>query len=349
MPSSVQAHYSWTSRPLIANAAMAGFAGPNLATAVSRAGGIGFIGIGKDMAKLDQQLASAKYLLQDDNLEAASSSTLPVGVGFLLFTAPLDDAISVIGRHRPAIVWLACPAQEGNFETWSKATRNASPESRIWIQVASVSVPRRVASTCSPDVLIMQGSDAGGHGPLPGAGVVSLVPETRDALDRDGFSGIGIFAAGGITDGRGIAAALACGADGVVMGTRFLASKETELPAEAYRKTILEAKDGGVSTARATVFDELAGKSVWPSGYDGRAIVGASYNDFNMGIGIEEVREKYASAVKESHKGFGGEVRAAIWAGAGVGLVTEVNTAGNIVKECRDLARLCLEEAMKNL
>jgi nitronate monooxygenase len=81
----------------------------------------------------------------------------------------------------------------------------------------------------------MQGSDAGGHGPCPGAGIVSLVPETRGTLDREGFSGIGIFAAGGISDGRGIAAALACGANGVVMGTRFLASTEVELPAEAYR------------------------------------------------------------------------------------------------------------------
>jgi nitronate monooxygenase len=344
-----QEHYPWTSRPLIANAAMAGFAGPDLAAGVSRAGGIGFIGVVKDMAKLDRQLTSAKHLLQDDKLEAASSSTLPVGIGFLLFAAPLDDAIAVIGRHRPAIVWLACPAQEEDFETWNKAMKNASPASRIWIQVASVSVARRVASTCSPDVLIMQGSDAGGHGPLPGAGIVSLVPETRDALDRDGFPGIRIFAAGGITDGRGIAAALASGADGVVMGTRFLASKQIELPTEEYRKTILEAQDGGVSTARATVFDELAGESIWPSGYDGRAIIGASYKDFKMGIGIVEVLEKYASAVRESHKGFGGEVRAAVWAGTGVGLVTDVKSAGNIVKECRDLARLCLEKAIKNL
>lgn len=67
MPSSFQAQSPWTSRPLIANAAMAGFAGHDMAAGISRAGGIGFIGVVKDMAKLDQQLASAKYLLQDDN------------------------------------------------------------------------------------------------------------------------------------------------------------------------------------------------------------------------------------------------------------------------------------------
>lgn len=347
--SSLQEHYPWASQPLIANAAMGGFAGPALALAVSLAGGIGFIGAVKDMVKLDQQLISAKSLLGNDKLKVADPSTLPMGVGFLLFAASIDDATAVIGRHKLAIVWFACPTQEGDFENWSKAVRKASPASRIWIQVGSVSVARRVASTCSPDVLILQGSDAGGHGPFPGAGIVSLMPEIRDTLDREGFSEIGIFAAGGIGDGRGVAAALSCGADGVVMGTRFLASEEVELPAEEYRKTILETKDGGVTTSRATVFDELAGKSIWPSEYDGRAVAGASYQDFNNGVGIEEVRSKYASAVKESHKGFGGEVRAAIWAGTGIGLVTEVKTAGEIVKECRDSARLCLEKAIKRL
>jgi nitronate monooxygenase len=97
------------------------------------------------------------------------------------------------------------------------------------------------------------------------------------------------------------------------------------------------------------VFDELAGKSIWPSEYDGRAIAGASYKDFSTGIGIEEVRNKYASAVKQSHKGFGGDRRAAIWAGTGIGLVTEVKTAGEIVKECRDSARLYLEKAINRL
>jgi nitronate monooxygenase len=349
MLSSFQEDYPWTSRPLIANAVMGGFAGPGLGAAVSRAGGIGFISAIRDMAKLDQDLISTTSLLKDDNLKVASPSTLPIGVGFLLFAVSLHEATAVISRHRPAIIWLACPAQEEDFETWSKAIRKSSPASRIWIQVASVSVALRVASKCSPDVLIMQGADAGGHGPFPGAGVVSLVPETRDALDGEGFSKIGIFAAGGISDGRGIVAALACGADGVVMWTRFLASSEVELPAEDFRAAVLETKDGGVSTARTTMFDQLAGKSIWPSQYDGRAIAGASYKDFNSGVDLAEVRSRYASAVKESHNGFGGEMRAAVWAGSGIGLVREVKTAGEIMNECRDLARLCLEKAIKSL
>ncbi|KAH8759681.1 hypothetical protein F5882DRAFT_416897 [Hyaloscypha sp. PMI_1271] len=349
MSTSFQEHYPWTSRPLIANAAMGGYAGPALATAVSRAGGIGFIGALRDVAILDQQLTSAKASLQNDDLKVASEATLPIGVGFLLFATSLDDASVVIGRHKPAIVWLACPAQEQDFGTWSEAMKKVSPSSRIWIQVASVSLALRVASTCSPDVLVMQSSDAGGHGPFPGAGIVSLVPETRDALNRGGFSEIRVFAAGGISDGRGVAAALACGADGVVMGTLFLSSREVELPAEEFREAILKTNDGGISTARSTVFDKLAGKSFWPSEYDGRAIAGASYKDFRSGVSIEEVRNRYAIAAKEAHKGFGEEVRAAVWAGSGIGLVTEVKTACEIVTECRDSARLCLQKAIKCL
>jgi nitronate monooxygenase len=66
--SSFQDHYPWTNGPLIANAAMGGFAGPSLALAVNRAGGIGFIGAVNDMVKLDQQLMPAKSLLGNDKL-----------------------------------------------------------------------------------------------------------------------------------------------------------------------------------------------------------------------------------------------------------------------------------------
>jgi len=181
--SSFQTRYPWTSRPLIANAAMGGFAGAPLATAVSQSGGIGFIGAVDDMEKLDQQLHSTKSLLQNTKLNSASPSTLPIGVGFLVFAVALEKAVAVMEKHRPAAIWLACPRKTEDLDIWSKAMKTASPDSRIWIQVASVTMAMHVASACSPDVLIIQGSDAGGHGPYPGAWIVTLVPETRDALD----------------------------------------------------------------------------------------------------------------------------------------------------------------------
>lgn len=169
----------------------------------------------------------------------------------------------------------------------------------------------------------------------PTAGIISLIPEVQDALAAKGLQDIMVFAAGGISDGRGVAAAITLGAEGAVLGTRFLASKEVELPAKEFGDAVLAASDGGRSTVRGTVFDELNGKSIWPEGYDGRAISTASYVDFVRGVGIDEIRERYTSAVKEKHKGFGGDVRGAVWAGSGVGLVNEIQEAGDIVRELR--------------
>jgi nitronate monooxygenase len=350
MSSSFKSRYPWTSHPPIANAAMGGgFAGVPLATAVSQAGGVGFIGTAGDMKKLGQQLHSAASILQIANIKAAVPGTLPIGVGFLLFLGGLDEAVAVISQHRPAVIWLSMPRVKEDFEIWSRAMKKASPHSRVWIQVASVDDAVHLAATCAPDVLIMQSSDAGGHGPFPGAGIISLVPETRDALDNAGFPEIAVFAAGGISDGRGVAAALVCGAEGVVLGTRFLASKEVELPAKEYGDVILAAKDGGVATVRATVFDLLNGESRWPAGYDGRAIAGASYQDLRAGVSITEIRKRHADMLNESHKGFGGDKRAAVWAGSGVGLVKEVKSAAEILHELREGAKKSLRDAQSRL
>lgn len=349
MSPSFKERYPWTLSPPVANAAMEGFAGAALAVAVSQAGGIGFIGATLVKGELDKQLDTAKSLFLSGNLEVKEVGTLPLGVGFLVFITKLEDAAKVVALHRPAIVWLACAPKVEDFEIWTKAMRAASPSSKIWIQLASVDVAIQVAKICEPDVLIMQTSDAGGHGPCPGAGLTSLIPETRDALDSIGLQHIDIFAAGGVVEGRGMAAALCVGAKGVVMGTRFLASTEIVLPAIEFQHAVVESKDGGKSTARAVVFDELRGKSVWPAGYDGRAIAGPSYHDFQAGVGLEEVRSRYAVSAKEPHKGYGNERRAAIWAGTGVGLITEVKPAGDIANEVREMAKKCLEKTTRSL
>lgn len=317
-----------------------------LAVAVSEAGGIGFIGAVNDMERLSTQLKEAASLLANSSLQSSSKRTLPIGVGFLPFAVKLEDAMSVIAQYPPAIIWVACPVKTEDFKTWTEAVRKASPDSKVWIQVGSIAVAVEVAEMCKPDLLVMQGSDAGGHGPYPGAGIVSAVPELQDALTAKGLQDMPVFAAGGISDGRGVAAAIALGAEGVVLGTKFIVSKEIELPAEEYRDVVLAAKDGGRSTTRGTIFDELKGKSIWPEGYDGRAVGTASYVDFTNGVGVDEIRKRYAEAASESHKGFGGEVRGAVWAGSGVGLVNEIQEAGEIVRDLRAGAQKALEAAM---
>ena len=110
-------------------------------------------------------------------------------------------------------------------------------------------------------------ANAGGHGFEKGAGIVSLVPEVHDALARDGFSHIPLVASSGIVDARGVAAALALGAQGVVMGTRFLASEEV-IVHPMYQAAVLQAQDGGQVTTRSKLFDELNGPNIWPAAYD---------------------------------------------------------------------------------
>lgn len=305
------------------------------------------------MNLLSTQIEDATSLLADRNLTISrtenSKGTIPIGVGLLIFAVKLENAVSVMAQHRPAVIWLSCPIKLEEFKIWTEAMRKVSPDSKVWIQIANVADAVAVAEMCRPDVLVMQGSDAGGHGPCPGAGIITLVPEIRDALNTKGFQDILVFAAGGISEGRGVAAAMALGARGVVLGTRFLASREIELPAKEFRDIILAARDGGRSTARGNIFDELKGPSVWPAGYDGRAVCTASYVDFTNGVEIDEIRKRYIEAAKEDHKGFGGEARGAVWAGSGIGLVNKIQEAGEIVRELRQGAKKALEIAVEKL
>jgi nitronate monooxygenase len=203
-----------------------------------------------------------------------------------------------------------------------------------------------LAQSCKPDVLVLQGADAGGHGGEKGAGIISLIPETLCALQRLGLDDVSIVAAGGIADGSSVAAALTLGADGAVMGTRFLAAEETKVH-PAYQAAILETEDGGQTTVRAKVFDELAGPNIWPKDFDGRALIAQSYRDHIKGISIEEIRKSHAEAKQTPHLGFDQENRrAAIWAGTGVGLVRKTAPASEILREVRQAAKTALERAM---
>ncbi|KAK0367683.1 2-nitropropane dioxygenase [Colletotrichum limetticola] len=96
--------------------------------------------------------------------------------------------------------------------------------------------------------------------------------------------------AGGIIDGRGIAAACMLGADGVVMGTRFLGAEECELESDVQRE-VFAAADGGQATVRSRIWDELWGRNPWPEMYDGRCLRNTMSDDFAAGMAIEQVLE----------------------------------------------------------
>ena len=321
-----------------------------LAAAVSINGGLGLIGIVNDMTTLDVELQSARQTLMDAGMIPSSNSALPIGIGLLLFITPFDLAISVVKKHRPAVVWLSFASSLSDFSVWASAIRAASPTTKVWIQLETVAAALEVVQSATPDVLVMQGSDAGGHGFEKSAGIVSLVPETIDALVGAGYGNLPILAAGGIADGRGVAAALSLGTSGVVMGTRFLVSSECVLHPR-YREAILNARDGGQATVRTKVFDELRGPNIWPEPYDGRAIRNESWRDMHSGTDLVEIRRRYAEAADGEDGGYGEGVngRTMIWAGAGVGLVNNIQSAGQILGEVRDEARKALERARAGL
>jgi nitronate monooxygenase len=340
--------YPWITSPPIISAPMSGFAGPCLAHAVYKAGGIGFLGGLPSTPALRTSLQDVTELVTGSRIPTPNA-ILPIGLGALLFAQKLEEFVALVAEFRPVAVWLFAAHENADFGKWTREIRKVCSKTKIWIQIGSVTRAVELAESCKPDVLVLQGADAGGHGGEKGAGIISLIPETLHALRRMGIDNISIVAAGGIADGSGVAAALVLGADGVVMGTRFLAAEETTVH-PAYQAAVLETEDGGQTTVRAKVFDELAGPNIWPRDFDGRALIAQSYKDHIEGISIDEIRKSHAEAKKSSHLGFDQENRrAAIWAGTGVGLVRERAPAAQIITEVRDSARKALERAVSLL
>ncbi|KAL2144528.1 hypothetical protein VTI28DRAFT_8941 [Corynascus sepedonium] len=356
--------------PIIISAPMLGTSNATLAVEVSKAGGIGIVPGGFNFAPssphletLDRELTTARSLLNHPPLLPVSSSsspspsvasnqintTLPVGVGFILchdtFAAHFErTVVPLLLRHRPAAVWLFAPRPEdvADGAADSAVARVIARLKRegfgVMVQVGTVAAARAAVAQASEgggaDVLVVQGADAGGHQFAGGgAGIISLVPEVADMVEKElGNHGVGvtIVAAGGIVDGRGVAAAMALGAEAVVMGTRFIASEEAWTP-EFRKKLILEATDGGPSTVKTSILDDIQGTAIWPSIYDGRGLVGKSWQDHMAGMPLDENIRLFKEADKA-----GDTSRKITWAGTGVGLVRQTKPAGEIVKEVRE-------------
>lgn len=169
-PSHTQAlksQYPWTSTPLIASAPMRLISTAPLAVAVSEAGGLGFLGVGTDVSTFSSLLAEASSTLESSPIPNTPSDVLPTGVGFICWGAKLATAISVTrsARLKPAAAWLFAPQDTKDLVSWAEGLRKASNgRTRIWIQVGTVAMALEVAKSCRPDVLVIQGADAGGHG-----------------------------------------------------------------------------------------------------------------------------------------------------------------------------------------
>ncbi|KAJ5586971.1 uncharacterized protein N7459_002736 [Penicillium hispanicum] len=330
--------YPWVSSPLIVSAPMRVMSGPALACAVSRAGGLGFIGPGVKTNDTGVDLEEATSLLRKARASASvfdalpsTNTLLPVGVGFQLWGDDINIAVATVEKYKPCAAWLYAP-QEGQAEldSWSRKIRQVSPQTQIWIQIGTLAEAKELLQASEkPDVVVIQGAESGGHGRAKdGLGIMALFPEVADALAD---SHISLVAAGGIADGRGVAAALCLGASGVAMGTRFLAASEARI-SRGYQNEVLRASDGAVSTTRTLLYNHLRGTFGWPAEYSPRTIINKSFEEHEAGKPFEELKKLHDEASKAGDSGWGPEGRLATYAGASVGLIRELADAEQIVQ-----------------
>jgi nitronate monooxygenase len=332
--------YPWMKTPFIVSAPMRVMSGPTLAVAVSRAGGLGFIGPGVKTQDISSDLEEASSLIKKLSTPQSQPSVLqnqpvlPVGIGFQLWSDDIEVAISTIAKHKPCAAWLFAPRNgQKDLDTWSRRIRHASPSTRIWIQIGTLAEARELLQGSEePDVIVVQGAEAGGHGRAnDGLGIMALLPEVMDCLPPH----IPVFAAGGLADGRGAAAALCLGATGVVMGTRFLATTEARI-STGYQREIVRASDGAVSTTRTLLYNQLRGTVGWPEEYSPRTIINKSFIEHQAGRPFDELKKLHDEAVKAGDAGWGPEGRLATYSGAAIGLIHDVKDAEAIVQDVQE-------------
>ena len=225
-------------------APMAFASGGALAAAVTRAGGLGLIGGGYgDPAWLEQQFAAA--------------GGERVGVGFITWSLRKSPSLLTdVLKHRPAAVMLSF----GDPRPFAEEIRAAGAALICQCQDMAHVMD---AVDVGAEVVVAQGAEAGGHGAL--RGTLSFVPEVADHLAGNAPDTL-LLAAGGIADGRGLAAALMLGADGVLVGTRLWASTEA-LVKEGHHRAIIETDGDG--TLRTRIAD-IARQIPWPRGFTAR-------------------------------------------------------------------------------
>ena len=284
-------------------APMGGIAGGRLAAAVSNAGGLGLVGGGYgDLEWLETELALARQ-----------GTRRPWGVGVITWHAGIE-AVKLALRFRPDVFFLSF----GDPRPFAALIKDAG--CALICQVQDVDAAQQ-AKAAGADIIVAQGTEAGGHGAV--RAVLPLVPSVADAV-----APTPVLAAGGISEGRGLAAALMLGAQGAVVGTRFYACQESLGHPSAKRRIV--GADGG-DTVRTHMFDVVRGYA-WPAPFTGRALRNRftarwAGRDDELARSLDEERPRYQAAAAA-----GDFETAVVWAGEGVDLIADVPSAAEIVQ-----------------
>ncbi|MGB6453337.1 MAG: nitronate monooxygenase [Streptosporangiaceae bacterium] len=289
----------------IALAPMGGCAGGALAAAVSDGGGLGLVGGGRGHPDwLERELAIV-----------ADRTTKPWGVGFLSWAAEVSAVRQALSR-RPSAVMLSF----GDPGPFVQPVRDAG--ALLIIQVTDLDEARQ-ALDLGADVIVAQGADAGGHGGRPGRSTFSFVPVVADLA-----APTPVLAAGGIADGRGLAAALALGAAGALIGTRFQATVETLADSSVSAAIIA---GSGADTERSTILDIARGVP-WPARYPARALRHPFVERW-QGREAELAADDDAKRAYRQGVESGELPRDPVWASEAIDLITELRPAAELVSD----------------
>jgi nitronate monooxygenase len=291
----------------IISAPMATAATGELAYAVSHAGGLGLIGGGYgDIEWIRRQF--------DTKQETE------VGCG--LITWALDekpDALEQTLALKPKALWLSF----GDPEPYAKMIKDSG--TALICQVQTVKDAQH-ALYCGADIIVAQGSEAGGH--CETRSTMTLVPEVADIIAKSSPETL-LCAAGGIADGRGLAAALMLGADGVVMGSRLWASVEANVP-NTMQQAALDAT--GDHTIRTRVMD-IARELNWPERYSAHVLKNAFTEKWHNNIDGLLGQAKQESAKWKAGWETGDVEAANTSVGESTGLIDEIEPVKNIIQD----------------
>lgn len=289
----------------ILNAPMSGTAGAPLAAAVSNAGGFGMIG---------GTTRGGPEWLRAQIRAARALTDRPFGVGFISSFPNIDDLVQVALEEQVALI-------NHSFADPTPYVAEAQARGiRIFAQVQSLAQAQRAAKA-GVDGIIAQGTEAGGHTGL--AGSLALLPAVVDSAGD-----IPVLAAGGIADGRGLAAVLMLGASGVSMGTRFVASQEWGGGGWEQQAVLAATSD---DTIRTSVYDQVRG-AAFPAGIADRVL----RNPFNSRwdgrtAAIDEQRAELLRELEAGAAAHDANVLD-VSAGLAVGLVHSLEPAAAIVE-----------------
>lgn len=309
--------------PVVSAGMGGGAADGELAGAVSAAGGLGIVG--------------ASFVSADDvramTARARELTDKPIGVNLLLFSNEhlLDDVL----RERPAVLSTAW-AREGQ-DIGAIFARAHDSGAKVMHMSATVSGAIRAAEA-GADVVVAQGTEGGGHVGLIGTSVI--VRQTVKAV-----APLPVLAAGGFADGAGLAAALALGASGVLLGTRFLATPEA--PVDAAYKEALVASDG-TDTIVTTVGDTLSGRD-WPGAWARMRRTRFVERWLGHEPELRRRRDEVWAELERESEIADAAAYPLIWMGQSAGLVEEVAPAGSVVAEIVREAEEILRERLPAL